>query len=525
LRFFLFVEFGDRISGIMSRLFLFIGGFVGGVALRSFIDFGLTFSFLLILLGIICIVFYFFNIDARHKYRFAVFCGVLILALGVGVLRADFAFSKKGHPELEARAGESIELVGVVSAESDVRESHTKLTVSIEKILGDENVIEAESKILLSVEHYPQFSYGDEVLFHGVLEKPKNFSLGPSQDKYGRSFDYVSYLGKDDIFYQMFYPDIELITQRKGNKIRQTLFSFKQSLLGNLSRVIPEPHTSLLGGLLVGAKQAMGEELLDKFRITGVIHIVVLSGYNVTIVAEAIGRAVSFALQFLRGPTLRIASIIFSGGGIIAFALMTGAGATVIRASLMALLVLLARATGRLYEITIALFLAGFLMVLFNPKILIFDPSFQLSFLATLGLIYLAPLLERKLKLMPTKWKLREFATATLATQLFVLPLLLYMTGELSLVSLPTNLLILMFIPLTMLFGFLTALLGFVHEFVSLPFAYITFFFLEYELRVVDLFSSIPFASIYIKSLPLWLMLGMYGVYSWLLFRIVKKKG
>lgn len=216
--------------------------------------------------------------------------------------------------------------------------------------------------------------------------------------------------------------------------------------MDSISSVVPEPHASLLGGLVFGAKRSLGTELLDKFRTAGVIHIVVLSGYNVTIVADAIMRALSFLPQTF--------SMMFGGAGIILFAIMTGGNATIVRASVMALLVVIARATGRVYEITVALIVAGFLMILHNPKILAFDASFQLSFLATLGLVYLAPLLERYFHFVPKKFQIREFALSTTATQLFVLPFLLYRIGEISLVALPANILILAFVPLTMFFWF-----------------------------------------------------------------------
>ena len=177
----------------------------------------------------------------------------------------------------------------------------------------------------------------------------------------------------------------------------------------------------------------------------------------------------------------------------------------------MALLVILARATGRTYAMTRALFLAGFLMVLQNPKILVFDTSFQLSFVATLGLIYLAPKLEEYFGWMPTRWQLREFATATIATQIFVLPILLYKMGTLSLVAVPVNLLILPTVPIVMLIGFLTGMVGFVGTLVSLPFAYLTHFILTYQLLVVDLFADLPFASIEVGNFPLWLAVTLYG--------------
>ena len=135
---------------------------------------------------------------------------------------------------------------------------------------------------------------------------------------------------------------------------------------------MPEPHSAFLGGITIGAREGLPESLQEKFRTTGVAHIVALSGYNITIVAETIMLFLSFLPQYLA----------IGGGviGVILFAIMTGASATVLRASIMALLALTARATGRIYTVSWALFLVGFFMVLQNPKILRFDTSFQLSF-------------------------------------------------------------------------------------------------------------------------------------------------
>ena len=257
---------------------------------------------------------------------------------------------------------------------------------------------------------------------------------------------------------------------------------------------------------MVGAKQSLGDELQEDFRKTGIIHIVVLSGYNVTIVAEAIMRFFAF-LPHMFSLSLGAISIIF-------FAILTGGSATIVRASMMALFVLLARATGRTQTITRALFIAGFLMLLHNPKILVFDSSFQLSFTATLALIYLAPKIEKHFHLLPTRFQLREFAVATVATQIFVLPMILYKMGTLSLVALPVNLLILVFVPITMLFGFITGMLGFVSTIISLPFAFITNALLTYQLKVVDIFASLPVAAIEINYFPIWIAVLIYIIYG-----------
>ena len=282
-----------------------------------------------------------------------------------------------------------------------------------------------------------------------------------------------------------------------------------------ISEVVPEPEASLLGGLLLGAKESLGKEILDDFRKVGLIHIVVLSGYNITIVAETIMRVFSFLPRTL--------PIIFGGGSIILFAIMTGGSATVVRASIMSLIVILGKATGRMHNAALTLFIAAFLMLLHNPRILAFDPSFQLSFLATLGLVYLSPALEKYFHFVPGKWQIRELFLSTISTQIFVMPLILYNSGNFSAVALPVNLLVLVFVPLTMLLGFLTGVWGFVSGTLSLFFGFLVSGLLYYDLKIVEFFSSLPFASFNIPSFPLWLMISMYIFYAVIIFSIRRK--
>lgn len=482
-------------------IYILISGFGIGVLWRSLLNFGVAFSAFVALLAFIAVLLYALRRDA-HVFIVAFF----LVGASIGVIRFDIADLKQGSALLDSLEGQRVTVAGIIVDEPDVRETNTKLTVR----LSEANGVKVNTKALFTTDIYTEYSYGDHIRVSGTLDKPKGF-VGDD----GRYFDYKSFLGKDDIFYQIFFPEVELLEGHGGNPVRRALFDIKNTFLERTAQVVPEPQNSLLGGLVVGAKQSLGEQLLDDFRKTGIIHIVVLSGYNVTIVAEFIMRFFAF-LPAAAGMSL-------GAGAIVAFAAMTGASATIVRASIMALLVILARATGRTYAMTRALFIAGFIMVLHNPKILVFDTSFQLSFVATLGLIYLAPKLEHYCGWVPTKLQLREFATATIATQLFVLPILLYKMGEVSLVALPVNLLILAVVPITMLLGFFTGLLGFLGIALSIPFALVTNLLLSYQLWIVDLFSKIPFASIHIDTFPMWVALLIYMLYALVLWRLREK--
>lgn len=161
----------------------------------------------------------------------------------------------------------------------------------------------------------------------------------------------------------------------------------------------------------------------------------------------------------------------------------------------MAVLVLFAQSFGRQYDVIRGLFLAGFVMILINPFLLLYDIGFQLSFMATLGLILIAPYFETIL-ITKRKIQVKEFLFATLSTQIAVLPLLLYHIGEVSLVAVIVNVLVLPIVPVAMLLTFITGIVGLV----SIPLAsllgYFTTLSLKYILVIAERFSDLPFASV-----------------------------
>ncbi len=495
---------------LTDRIFYFtIAGFVAGVFLHSFLEIGAAFSFFIISLGGVLFVSAWLNTPPRLRHPSSteegrkntpiVLVAVFLLAAGLGMWRYDIADRNLAQSGLEPYVQKTIVLEGIIADEPDVRELNTRLILEVRS----EGI---KARVLLTVAHEPQYVYGDKVVAEGRLERPKNFT----DEKTLREVDYVAHLAKDGIRYEMFRPKITLRGRGEGNVIVEKLFSFKRVFIENVNALIPQPHASLLGGLIVGAKQSLGKELLDDFRAVGVIHIVVLSGYNITIIA--------LFIEWLLSRLRKNARLIFAAVAMTLFAIMVGGSATVIRATVMALLVLLARGTGRIYDVTRALLVAGVIMLLHNPKILVFDTSFQLSFLATVGLIYVSPLLEPKVRWVTEKWHLREIVVATISTQVFVLPFLLYKTGLLSLVSLPVNLLVLSAIPLTMLFGFLAGIISFASPLLALPFAYVTYALLAYELAVVEWFAKLPFVAITLPYFPLWLVIFWYLGYASLLF-------
>src|SRR3989344_22956 len=256
------------------------------------------------------------------------------------------------------------------------------------------------------------------------------------------------------------------------------LGEFRDMFSLKLSRALPEPHASYLGGLLVGARSQIPFEVYEAFRKTGTSHLVALSGYNVTIIVSYLGKIFS--------------SLWFPIVGILFFTLATGAQSSLVRAALMGVLALAARGFGHEYAAGNALGAAVVLMLFFDPTLLLGDIGFQLSIAATAGLIYFSPGIARFLGRVPQVWGLRENLSLTLAAQLATLPILFYYFGTVSFVAPITNVLVLMVIPLTMLFGFFVGIAGFIHPVLAALFAQPTWLLLTYQLSVIQFFANAP---------------------------------
>lgn len=411
------------------------------------------------------------------------------IGLASGMYRFSIWDASSRDQQLEASIGSMHTYKGVITDEPDVREGNVHLTITLSELEIASTSKPIFGTTLVIAPRFPAYHYGDEVLLSGALKHPLAFT-----EKDGRVFDYPSYLRSKGIRYQMLFPRITKVDEEKASVVTSVLLKTKATFVSAIDYALPAPHGALLSGLLLGGKQSLGAEWLDRFRTAGIIHIIVLSGYNMTLVSEWL--VVAFRRLGFYG------SLSAGAVGIVLFAVMTGGGATVMRAAIMAVLVLLAKATGRNYDMGRALLFAGALMVLQNPSILLYDPSFQLSFLASLGLIFISPIVDRRTTLFKKLPMLREVFVSTLATQIMVLPLLLSQTGMLSLIALPVNLIVLPLIPFTMLLGFIAAVLTLILPSLGVIVSFPAYLLLSWILHVADYASRIPYAAVATSVTP-----------------------
>lgn len=413
---------------------------------------------------------------------------IIIVFILITIACVRFFFFTLKAPAFDNVIGKEVTFEGMISDDPDVRLKNQHLNIELK---------EQNATILTLVNRSTEVAYGDKVKVHGILEVPENFTTSS-----GKEFNYKKYLANQDIYFMIKNADLEVISHNNGNKIKSVLFKIRNSFIKNINRVIPMPESDLANGLVLGARGGFDEDMRNEFVETGTIHIVALSGYNVSIVAEGVMKA--FSLIFSQ-----IISIIFGMVIIVLFIMMTGASATAIRAGIMATIMLLGRMTGRSYMAGRALIIAGLLMIAYDPRVLV-DMSFQLSFIATGGVLYLTPKVISWFKFLPIRFGIREMFSCTIAATIAVLPILLYLTGILSLVSIPANILILLFIPTAMLFIFITGILGFISPLLSIFFGYISYLILAYILFIIHFFGTLSFASVTVHSFPLALTILCY---------------
>ncbi len=419
----------------------------------------------------------------------------LLLALACvatvsGAVRTELALPVP-DAQFDAQLGTKVAYEGVVVREPDVRENRTLLTVAVE---ARENT--REVRMLVHAPRRTPVRFGDTVRVLGTLKRPEPFTTDAG------TFNYPRYLAKDGILYEVPFAKVEVLCEGRG--MRRALIEGKHIFLRALYRTVSEPESALASGLLVGAKRSLGEKITEEFRVVGLTHVVVLSGFNLTIIATAV-------LLLMRAFPQRVGFTV-GAGAIVAFTLMAGAGAAAVRAAIMALLALLARSLVRPVEVLHLLLVASFLMVMWNPLILLSDPGFQLSVIATAGLVTLSPWFERRLAWIPASFGARAIVAATLATQCAVAPLLLSLTGELSLVALLANLLALPVIPLAMLVSFLAGCAGLISGTLASPFGLFSHAILAYLLGVAHVLAQAPFASLTVPPPPPLLVCGIYLV-------------
>ena len=389
----------------------------------------------------------------------------------------------------------------------DNRDTYTNLRIRIEQLRkADENQFTpVHGLILARVSPGTTFLYGDRISLQGHLVTPPE----------NEDFSYRDYLARHGIYSYMAYPTSNLLQQGQGNLLMAALYSFRQKAHEIVNKLYPDPEAGLVAGILLGDQSGISPQIQEAFRLTGTSHIIVISGFNIAIIAALFTFLFTRLLGSFRGA-------IVSALGIILYTLMVGANPAVVRAAILGMLTLLGILIGRRQVGLNSLLFAAALMAILTPAVL-WDVSFQLSFAATLGIMLYAEvftngftnLLERFLSRQRAEQLSKpvgEYFFITFAAMITTLPIMVFYFKRISLTAFIANPLILPAQPPLMVLGGLSILAGMIFQPLGQLLAWITWPFTAYTIRVVEWMASFPHGSIPLGQIALPIIILFYVV-------------
>jgi competence protein ComEC len=421
---------------------------------------------------------------------------LLLAALGLGGLRmalarpaftpADLAYYND-HSELTLRAS--------IAGLPEERTSGLRVRLAVTaQVAADGSLTPLAGLALATLPPDQDWRYGD------CLEITARAVTPPE----GGSFSYREYLARQGVHSQLAAPQATRVGRNCGSPLLSGLYWLKQRSAAVLEQLYPQPESALMAGILLGNDSGLPEDAQQAFRDTGTAHIVAISGFNIAILA---GLIVLLLGKILPRATAALGAVIWIG----AYTLLVGGSPPVVRAAIMGAVGLFGGLIGRRQAGVNSLTFTAALMCLFNPW-LPWDPSFQLSFMATLGLVLYADPLQRWLtnrlaRRLPKNRAQRiaqpvaEYLLFTLAAQITTLPVIAYHFGRLSLSALVANPLALPPQPALMVLGGLSLLSGLVWLPLGQLFAWLAWPLAAYTLRITALLAGIPGGAISIGQI------------------------
>lgn len=428
---------------ILTVVFLFIAGILTGRYLLTSPSFISFLYFLEIFLLTTSLISYF-----SGKIRFTTL--LLLIAIFLwGILHfCLFYFPSPTDIVKYAPSEVPLTIIGKVISFPLLREGNKKRATFIMQALWIEKETKerVDGKVwVTSFFPYINYRFGDIVKIRGKLRIPRK-----AQKE--NDFDWQKYLSYQGVWTEITTGKVKVLERSKGNPLIQLAFSSRNWIIRKIDGILPSFHSSILKAILLGDRQKLPPEVLSKFRTTGTAHVLVVSGLHVGLVLFiflVLFRILGCSLKLASGLALPV---------IVFYSFITGLRTPILRATLMVSIGITAYLLDRKVNPIVILSLACFIILLLNP-LSIFTVSFQLSFLAVGGIIYLTPFFEEKLRFLSFFW-LKKSLSASSAAQISLLPLMAFYFGQLPLVGILANLIVIPLIALIIALGFFSLTLA-----------------------------------------------------------------
>jgi len=499
--------FSDAKYNVIRPLPIILALYIIGIIYGKFISINLIFLFLIIILLILISIISFvkqWNITTALLF-------LIIFLIGI------FNYNLNSHPIGANHIANFIEdkkltIIGtVVDKEYYPNQEKISFKVKANQIEMGDSSIKTQGLILVNtyLGDCP-YEYGDVLKIRGKLEKPTR------QKNFGE-FDYELYLAREKVFtYLNIWQEKDI--QKIGEDDSNFLVSFSLSVRDKINEITKQtlspPYNYLLIGMLLGEKSFIPPYLKEIFTEAGIMHILAVSGLHVGIIAMAL-----LALfGILRLPKkLKLFSLILI---LIMYASITGFRPSVLRATIMFVLLIGGKLINRSRNLNISLFFAAFLILLSNPLIL-YDAGFLLSFIVTFFIINLTPILQGLFSKIVV-WIRNPLAVST-AAWIGIFPLSAYFFSKVSIIAIVSNIFIIPLTGIAVILGFTTFFTGMISIYLAGIIANINYLVLNLITLTAKSFSSLPFAFIYVAQ-PSIMVIILYYLMVFFIIEMFYKK-
>ncbi|MCK5332651.1 ComEC/Rec2 family competence protein, partial [Candidatus Parcubacteria bacterium] len=365
---------------------------------------------------------------------------LLLIFFSLGLIRIESSkFNAIQIVSIENFDEQKIKLEGIILQSSLSATGKQKIIIEDIKTSGFRNDTFESGKIIIYLEKYPEYNLGDEISFEGKLNIPEDFD----------GFEYKNYLLAKGIYYIEYYPKVELVKKAEED-VYIKIANYRKSAAEVVRKIYSQPQAGIINAMVLGEKSDLSDETLESFNRTGTRHIIAISGLHMTIIGILI-MYLLLAIGLNRNYAFYLAVM-----GIGFYVALVGFPVSAMRASVMSVLILIAVKFGRLSSAGNTIIFAGLLMLIFDPNLLRYDTGFQLSFSAVLGIIYIYPKFDHRLKKYSDFLKIKTMFLITLSAQIATLPIVLSSFEQYSVFSVLANVLVLPAVPVVMVGGIIS---------------------------------------------------------------------
>ncbi len=443
----------------------------------------------------------FFLVFAKLKFQNKTLILITFIFFVIGCVEFRF-FDYDISQKFNGYSGQTVIVYGSISSEPEIKEGRVSYVVSVYAIMQKKIMKKINGKILLKLKtdiDDNMLDYGTEIKVMGSLQTAQG-SRNPG------GFDYKHYLAGKEVSAIVYShcKTVTILNYEGSNKISRLGIFIKQNIISTIDKsIVGKEQAGLLNGMLIGARNGLDKSVQNAFSDAGLTHIMAVSGMNVAFVVFP------FVFLFKKIRLKKITSNIIIIAILGLFSLVTGFTPSVMRAVIMAVLVLISQIVMRDPDVISGLSFSAIIILIFGPNIL-FDIGFQLSYVATLSIVLLykkiKSVLDKKIKFK----MLTDVISLTVAAQIGTIPIIALYFNKISLISLISNIFVVPVVEIITILGFCMAIIGQISIHVSQLLGYINYLFLSFVLIVTKISAAIPFATIKISTPPIIIIILYY---------------